>query len=53
MLSSGVLSGLLMRPENNEAENKAEARQCEAENEAEAKELLWGRGQKHEAEAKR
>ena len=35
-----VLAGLLMRPENKEAEAKAEARQCEAEKEAEAKELL-------------
>ena len=40
-----------MRPQNNDA--KAEARECKAENEAEAKELLCGRGQNHEAEAKR
>jgi len=36
-------SGLLMRPEKDEA--KAEARKCEAEAEAETKNFLWGRGQ--------
>jgi len=39
------MTGLLMRPEKDEAKAEAEARKCEAEAVAEAKNFLWGRGQ--------